>query len=148
MQRSIATLALAAGIAGSVLSPTAAWAADGAGSATSRPRVVFQVSDGEPARWNLALNNARNVQDALGKDIVDIEIVAYGPGIGMLKESSPTEPRVSAALTDGVRVVACEVTMRAQKLTKADMIPSIGYVPAGVVEIMKLQREGWSYVRP
>ena len=114
----------------------------------SRSKVVFQVSEKDPVTWNLALNNARNVQHDLGKDNVDIEIVAYGPGIGMLKASSPTEPRITAALTDGVRVVACENTMHNLKLTKADMVPGIGYVPAGVVEIMKLQKEGWAYVRP
>lgn len=114
----------------------------------SRAKVVFQVSEKDPVTWNLALNNARNVQQDLGKENVDIEIVAYGPGIGMLKATSPTEPRITAALTDGVRVVACENTMKNAKLSKNDMVPGIGYVPAGVVEIMNLQREGWSYVRP
>jgi len=46
---------------------------------------VIQVSDGDQSKWNLALNNARNIQTDLGVANVDIEIVAYGPGIGMLK---------------------------------------------------------------
>jgi intracellular sulfur oxidation DsrE/DsrF family protein len=45
-------------------------------------------------------------------------------------------------------VVACENTMRAQKLVYADMLPKIGYVPAGVVELMKKQQEGYAYIRP
>jgi len=44
--------------------------------APAKHRVVFQVSDNDPVRWNLALNNARNVQTDLGKDEVEIEIVA------------------------------------------------------------------------
>ena len=28
----------------------------------AKQRVVFQVSDADPAKWNLALNNAKNVQ--------------------------------------------------------------------------------------
>jgi intracellular sulfur oxidation DsrE/DsrF family protein len=44
--------------------------------------------------------------------------------------------------------VACENTMKAQKLVYADMLPKIGYVPAGVVELMKKQREGYAYIRP
>ena len=121
------------------------------GCATQPPRekVVFQVSDNDPGKWNLALNNAKNVQDASGgADKVDVEIVVYGPGIGMLKAESPTAARVSAANKNRVQVVACENTMDAQKLTKADMNPDIGYVPAGVMEIMKRQQQGWSYVRP
>ena len=55
-----------------------------AGLAQEKQKVVFQVSDNDPAKWNLALNNARNIQQDLGKDNVAIEIVAYGPGLAML----------------------------------------------------------------
>lgn len=111
-------------------------------------RLVIQVSDADPAKWNLALNNARNVMVDLGADKVAVEIVAYGPGIGMLKMDSTAGSRVSEALGQGVQVVACENTMRAMKLGRDDMLPSIGYVPAGVVEIMSRQTQGYAYVRP
>ncbi len=114
----------------------------------AKAKVVFQVSDGEPGKWNLALNNARNVQQDLGAGKVDIEIVAYGPGIGMLKADAVTANRINEAAKSGVKVVACENTMTALKLTKADMNANIGYVPAGVVELMKRQSEGWAYIRP
>lgn len=113
-----------------------------------RNRVVIQVSDAEPAKWNLALNNARNIQTDLGSANVDIEIVAYGPGIGMLKSDSVVGNRVEEAGKAGVKVVACENTMRAQKLTQADMLSGIGYVPAGVVALMQRQQQGWAYIRP
>jgi intracellular sulfur oxidation DsrE/DsrF family protein len=111
-------------------------------------KVVFQVSDAEPQKWNLALNNAKNVQDDLGVDKVELQIVVYGPGIGMLKGDSPVAARIEQALKNGIKVVACENTMRAQKLVYADMLPKIGYVPAGVVELMKKQQEGYAYIRP
>jgi uncharacterized protein len=111
-------------------------------------KVVFQVSDAEPAKWNLALNNARNVQQDLGKDKVAIEIVAYGPGIGMLKMDSVVGPRIAEALGSGVSVVACENTRKNQKLVRDDMLPKIGYVEAGVVQLMKRQQEGYAYIRP
>jgi len=117
-------------------------------AATPKNRVVMQVSDGDPAKWNLTLNNARNLQADLGAANVEIEIVAYGPGLGMLKRDSAVATRVDEALTSGVKVVACENTMHAQKLTQPDMLPSIGYVGAGVVEIMQRQQQGWSYLRP
>ena len=111
-------------------------------------RVVMQVSDNDPAKWNLALNNARNLQSDLGASSVEIEIVAYGPGIGMLKAESVVGNRIAEALGKGVKVSACENTMRGQKLTKPDMLDGIGYVPAGVVEIMRKQQQGWAYLRP
>ena len=111
-------------------------------------RVVMQVSDNDPGKWNLALNNAKNLQADLGAGNVEIEIVAYGPGIGMLKADSIVGNRIGDALGQGVKVSACENTMHGQKLVKADMLDGIGYVPAGVVEIMRKQQQGWAYLRP
>lgn len=113
-----------------------------------KQKVVFQVSADDPTIWNLALNNAKNVQQELGAKNVEVEIVAYGPGIGMLKFDSVVSSRVGEAVGDGIKVVACENTMKAQKLTKDDMLASIGFVPSGVVELMKKQKEGYAYIRP
>ncbi len=42
----------------------------------------------------------------------------------------------------------CENTMKGQKLTNADMHPKIGYVKAGVIEIIEKSKQGWTVVRP
>ncbi len=47
-----------------------------------------------------------------------------------------------------MKVLACENTMRGQKLANPDMLGGIGYVSAGVVEIMEKQQQGWAYIRP
>jgi uncharacterized protein len=137
-------LSMAAVAALAIVAPVAAQAQSGA----VRNKAVFQVSDADPQKWNLTLNNARNVQEDLGSDAVQLEIVVYGPGIGMLKGDSAVGKRVAEALKSGVKVVACENTMKAQKLGYADMLPDIGYVPAGVVELMQRQKEGYAYIRP
>lgn len=113
-----------------------------------RPRVVIQVSDADPAKWNLAVNNARNVQTDLGKDKVDVEIVAYGPGLGMLRMDSKVAGRLAEALDNNIGLLACENTMRNTKVGRHQMYGGIRYVDAGVVHIMKRQHEGWAYVRP
>ena len=123
-------------------------AASSAWAAGAQDRMVIQVSDGDPKKWNLALNNARNAFKDLGKDNVQIEIVAYGPGIGMLKMDAVTAGRVEEAIKSGISIVACENTMTAQKLVKDDMNESISYVPAGVVQLMRRQQDGWAYIRP
>ena len=113
-----------------------------------KQRVIFQVSDNDPAKWNLALNNAKNVQTDLGKDNVQIEIVAYGPGLGMLKADSKVGDRLAGALDDSVGLIACENTMHNTKVTRDQMYGGIAYVMAGVTHIMKRQKEGWAYIRP
>jgi len=111
-------------------------------------KVVIQVSDNDSAKWNLALNNARNIQNALGKDKVRVEIVAFGPGINMLKFDSVVGNRLTEAANDGVFIAACANTMKAQPLAPADMAPAATIVPSGVVEIINREREGYSYLRP
>ena len=111
-------------------------------------RIVFQVSDNDPARWNLALNNAKNVQSDLGVKNVTIEIVAYGPGIAMLRLESPVATRIKDAQSTGINIVACENTLTNQKLSKEDMLPALSYVPAGVVQLMQRQQQGYAYIRP
>ncbi len=118
------------------------------GKAAERYKVVLQVSDADPAKWNLALNNARNIQHDLGKDNVQIEIVAYGPGLPMLKADSKVHDRLAQALDSSIGLMACENTMRNTQVSKGEMYPGIAYVDAGVVHIMKRQREGWAYIRP
>jgi intracellular sulfur oxidation DsrE/DsrF family protein len=122
-------------------------ASHGAAS-SSRYRVVLQVSDSDPAKWNLALNNARNIQQDLGKENVQIEIVAYGPGLPMLKADSKVAAGLAAALDSSVGLIACENTMRTTHVKRDDMYDGISYVNAGVVHIMQRQREGWAYIRP
>jgi intracellular sulfur oxidation DsrE/DsrF family protein len=137
--------AAAALVASLALAPCApALAAD----AAPPNRVVMQVSDNDPGKWNLALNNAKNIQKDLGASNVTIEIVAYGPGINMLKMDSAVAGRIDEALGAGVKVEACENTMRNAKLARADMLHGIGYVPSGVVELMQRQQQGWAYLRP
>jgi len=115
---------------------------------TAKLGIVIQVSDDDPKTWNQALNVMKNVQSAYGKDKVNVEVVVFGNGSGLLKLDSPLSNRIDDTLASGANVFMCENTMRGQKLTKADMHGKIGYVPAGVIEIIEKQRQGWAVIRP
>jgi len=116
--------------------------------ANQRHKLVVQVTDDDQVKWNLALNNVKNIQSELGAANVEIEIVAYGPGISMIRLESPVSERVREAIKSGVKVIACKTTMAGQKITENDMLPALGYVPAGAVEIMMRQLQGYAYIRP
>ncbi len=139
MKQGLAVLAAVAALSGCAVTQESAQ--------SEVKKVVIQVSDGDPQKWNLALNNARNVQADLGKDKVQVEIVAYGPGLAMLKSDSPVAARLAQALDQSVGLMACENTMRSTRTTREHMYSGVSYVDAGVVHIMRRQREGWSYVR-
>lgn len=110
--------------------------------------ILIHLTDNDPARWSLALNNAKNLQSALGKDNVKIEIVANGPGIQMLKFESELGNRLQDAADSGVLIAVCANSMKAYKLSMADMHPVVRQVPAGVAELLIKQQEGWAYIRP
>jgi hypothetical protein len=115
---------------------------------TAKPGVVIQVSDDNEKNWNQALNVIRNIQAEYGKDKVAVELVVFGNGVGLLKFDSPLANRVDDTLDSGAQVLMCENTMKGRKLTPADMHAKIGYVKAGVVEIIERQRQGWAVLRP
>ena len=113
-------------------------------------RLLIQVSEDSVERLMAALNAAKFVQDQYGAPNVEIEIVVFGPGVQTLKyyAPKPVPDRVKQAKYNGIRIVACDYSMRAAKLRPSDMLREISYVPSGVVEIMEKEQLGWSYIRP
>ena len=123
-------------------------------------RVVIQVDQNDPAVMNLALNNAQNIVEFYRDkhEDVSVEIVAYGPGLTMLRDdTSPVKDRIahiaSAEATFPSKIVfsACNNTLQGMQKReghKITIIPQAGIVPSGAVRIMQLEEQGWSYVRP
>ena len=119
-------------------------------------RLAVQVNVNEPAAMNLALNNASNVAQfykELGEK-VQIEIVAYGPGLHMLRQdTSPVKDRIKSISESipNISFKACGNTQANMQKTEAKDIPLVGQaevVKSGVVRLMELQEQGWSYIRP
>jgi uncharacterized protein len=124
-----------------------ALAAGPAAAAAAREQAIFAVSDNDPQKWNLALGNIANAMEGIGADAVDIELVAYGPGIWMLKKDSPVADKIADAVKHGVHVVACQHSMDGAHIGAADLPAGVGVVPSGVVELIRRQHAGYAYVR-
>lgn len=110
-------------------------------------RVVFAITSPNQPDWQLTLGNIGNLKKGFAGEPVEVEVVAYGPGIAMVKKESAVSEGIEALEKDGVTFVACENSMRRMQLTKADLIPGVGTVPSGVVEVVKKQEAGWSYIK-
>lgn len=144
-----------------VLGTVAVLAMTGIHAQSSKPhRVAIQVDQSDPALMNLALNNAQNIMTYYGdkNEAVDIEIVAYGPGLNMLREdTSPVKDRIATMAKDDAtfpsKIVfsACNNTLQGMEKREGHaitIIPQARIVPAGVVRLMELEEQGWSYIRP
>ena len=119
-------------------------------------RLILQVNTNDPAMMNLALNNATNVTQYY-KDLgakVTIEIVTFGPGLHMLRDdTSPVKARIKAISesTPSISFAACGNTRENMSKVESKEIPLIAeakVVKSGVVRVMELQEQGWSYVKP
>lgn len=154
----------AAGLCSALLlaapSPAAAQAAQStpapAGAIKKTHRLVMQVNTNEPATMNLALNNATNVDNhyrALGEK-VEIEVVAFGPGLHMLRDdTSPVKDRIKAISekSPSITFKACGNTQENMNRAEGKAVPLLAQaavVKSGVVRLVELQEQGWSYIRP
>lgn len=114
-------------------------------------KLVIQVSTDDVRTQNIALNNAVNLQQALGQDNIIIEIVAYGPGLSMLTPMSPVSKRVPSLAMQDITFSACGNTKKAiekKSGKKVVLVEGVEIVQAGVLRIMELQEQGYSYIRP
>jgi intracellular sulfur oxidation DsrE/DsrF family protein len=119
-------------------------------------RLILQVNTNEPAVMNLTLNNAANAEQhykSIGEKI-QIEIVTFGPGLNMLRDdTSPVKERIKslAETSRSISFAACDNTRANMSRAEQKEIPLISQatvVSSGVVRVMELQEQGWSYVRP
>lgn len=119
-------------------------------------RLILQVNSNEPAMMNLALNNATNVAQyykELGEK-VSIEVITFGPGLHMLREdTSPVKARLEtlALSNPEISFKACGNTqenMRKAENKDIPIVPQATIVKSGVVRVLELQEQGWSYVKP
>ena len=119
-------------------------------------RLILQVNTNDAAAMSLALNNATNVAQYYEKagEPVKIEVVAFGPGLNMLRDdTSPVKARIEtmALSTPEVSFKACGITRENMRKAEDKDIPIIAQaelVPSGVVRVMQLEEKGWSYVKP
>lgn len=126
-------------------------AAQSSFAADKKHKVVIQVSTDDARTQKIALNNAVNLQKLMGIDNVEIEIVAYGPGLGLLTPKSKEAARVKSLALQDITFSACGNTMtKVEKKTgkKVKLTEGVKVVEAGVARIMELQEQGYSYIRP
>jgi len=110
--------------------------------------VVIQISAGDPFKQKIVLNNVANMLKHYGPDRVQIEVVAYGPGLRLLFDDNANKNRITSMIKQDVTFSACANTMANMGKGIDDLIDGTRKVPGGVVQIMERQDQGWAYIRP
>lgn len=122
-------------------------------------KIAIQVDQNEPAVMNLTLNNVQNITDYYRSrhEDVQVEVVAYGPGLNMLRaDKSPVKERLASIvkgneLSSKVVFSACANTKAAMEKTEGhsiEIVPQASIVPSGAVRLSELQEQGYTYLKP
>jgi len=128
----------------------------GKAAASTEHKVAIQVNQNDKAVMELALNNAKNIAEyfkAKG-EVVKIELVAYGPGLHMLRsDTSPVKERISVMALENpdLTFAACGNTQANQAKAEnkpVTLLSEAKVTPSGVVRLMELQKQGYAYIRP
>jgi intracellular sulfur oxidation DsrE/DsrF family protein len=114
-------------------------------------KYVLHFDDMDPSKQELILNNASNLLDAYPPGDVEIEIVAYGPGLRLLFAENVNAQRIDALSQSGVKFSACGNTLKGMTKLMGEepkLNPVATVVPGGIVRIGQLAKQGYIYVKP
>lgn len=113
-------------------------------------RVVMHMNSSDERIQHKALNNIRNLYQEVGRERLQVELVAHGDGIALLTKASTAyrEELVRLKADFGVQYTACSNTMKAAKLTRDDLIEEVGDTVPAMVRLMERQEQGWAYIKP
>ncbi len=113
----------------------------------AKHHVVFVITSGTAEDWQRTMTLADHFIAGVKPETTDVEVLAYGPGIGILAKGASTASQMPELEKQGVKFVACQNAMRSAHLTEADLLPGVMSVPSGVVELVRKQEAGFSYIK-
>jgi intracellular sulfur oxidation DsrE/DsrF family protein len=114
-------------------------------------RIVLQLSDNDPKKEGLVLSVANNLIKAYNPDKIAVEVVAFGPGIDLLRAENANRTRVESLIAQGVKFDVCVNTLdtiERETGKRPAIIPKAIPVQVGVGQILSLTENGYTLVRP
>ncbi len=115
-------------------------------------KAFFHLNEADPTKAAAVLTNMQNYVDVVGwQSIEALELVVHGPGLRpfIVKTIAPdVRGKVEALLTGGMKMGACQITMKRQNIKPEELIEGLPPIPSGVVRVMELQEKGYAYIRP
>ena len=114
-------------------------------------KIVLQLSDNDPRKQGLVISVANNLMKFYDPDKVAVEIVAFGPGIELLRPDNPNRKLVESLVAQGARVDIClntVDTLERDSGKRPEYISAATPVQVGVAQILFLTENGYTLVRP
>lgn len=113
--------------------------------------IALQLSDDDPRKQRLVLSVASNLLKAYGPDAIAVEVVTFGPGIDLLRDTNEHRALVDSLVTQGVRFDVCGNTLdtiERETGTRPKINPRAIEVLVGVGHLLTLSENKYTIVRP
>lgn len=112
----------------------------------SEHKIVFQLTTSDTLAHKALMKQLTNIKSVAPE--TEIEVVCHGPGLDMLVSGKTTVLKgIQFAKEKGVEFSACEFSMKERKVDRESIIKESSFVPAGIIEIVIKQEQGWSYIK-
>ena len=114
-------------------------------------KIVLQLSDSDPKKQGLVISVANNLLKFYDPDKVAIEVVAFGPGIDLLRPDNANRKMIESLVAQSVRFDIClntVDTIERDSGKRPEFIPQATPVQVGVGQILFLTENGYTLVRP
>jgi intracellular sulfur oxidation DsrE/DsrF family protein len=109
-------------------------------------KIVFQMSTSDTNAHKALMKQLSNITSESPE--TKIQVICHGPGLSFIqKDKSVVVEKVNAAIKKGIKISACEFSLKERKVSKEEILPTASYVKAGILELVKLQKEGWYYIK-
>ena len=109
-------------------------------------KIIFQLTSGDTSSHKQLMKQFTNILSV--SPTTQIEVVCHGAGLDMLvSDKSVVQDKLRALGARGVLFMACEFSIKERKVDRAKILPSAGFVPAGIIELVNKQEQGWSYIK-
>jgi len=109
--------------------------------------IAFDLTSKDVAAHESTMRHVKFMSEAYPDS--QFEVVIYGGAIGMVMKDKSTVADQIKALENSKNVAfkVCEGSMKRHNVNKSQLLPGVGTVPDGIMELVQKQNEGWGYIK-
>ena len=113
-------------------------------------KAVLHIDLEDKSRVSTALGNTRNFLEQTSGQASDLRLVINHNAVKFFTRAAAGDftQAMERLADDGVRFLICSNSLQALDINPADLLSVCEVVPAGIVELIRLQQEGFAYVKP
>ena len=115
-----------------------------------KTKVVFHLDWEKEECLVMALNNMSNLFKATSQQETSACVLANGAAVKLFQRKRAFEYalNIQTLSQKGVRFLVCHNSLNNLGISQEDLLAPCEIVKAGIVELIRLQAEGYAYVKP